>query len=112
MTIRNTVHVLFIVLILLWVLFAILRMGNYAVLLFAYDLPAARAGELPRERSYVELKNLAESVKINSNENFVFSTENGRDFFLLRYFSYPKKVYWLEEGRVPDNVYLIKKNNE
>lgn len=105
--IKKIFFIAFIFVIMFWIFIAGTRILLYLSHMVMNDLPLARKGAYmdPEYRAMQEL--VREKISNRNEDTFIFSTNDGRKFFLVRYFSYPKKVYWLEEGRAPENVNAV-----
>lgn len=97
--IRQGVFPVFVAVIIIWLALAGTRIFGYLAGYYLRDYE-----RLTTEENYQEMLALSRRIEKEDAKIFVLSTEEGRMFFILRYLSYPKKVYWLKEARYPQGV--------
>lgn len=102
---KRIVFAAFIILIVAWVVLASIRTFAYLKTLLFTDLRNANANTLI-DNDALDMKLLARKLNESDGDLFVYSTSSGRKFFLLRYYAYPKKVYWYQENKYPRNPEL------
>lgn len=96
---KKYIFAVFLTTILLWIFLALGRGGLYFFDFMLNDLQKGMLGKLPDDRDYFLMKKLALENSAKKSEVVVFTGKEGRDFFLLRYLSYPQRVYWEKEFR-------------
>lgn len=104
---RKYIFAVFLATILLWIFVAVGRGGVYFLSLILNDLQKGIQGNLPDDQSYFLMKKLALENRFKKVDAVVFTGEEGRDFFLLRYLSYPQRVYWAKESRWTNEANVV-----
>lgn len=58
-------------------------------------------------REYTSALTFSEKISQSEVHDIVLDTNDGRAYFLIRYFAYPKKVYLKSENRHPNDARIV-----